>query len=452
MNTIAKAALVAVLLSLSLVAAAPPQAAQAQEGPQVEYWAVLVGISDYQVIGDLQWTAHGARELRQRLAAAWGEEHVKLLIDEEATKAGIEAALREWLGPREDADDVVLFFFSGHGDHSCDTSPIDEEDGRDEYLCPWDAAVNSSARGIRDDELALWLDPLDSENICVIIDTCYAGGIVDDVAGDGRVCLASSAESEPSWEDGTLEHSVFCNFLLQALGSRADVDANGDWEVSAEEAFGYIEPRVVDFRPAQHPQVRDGYGGELELLMFTTFDTGGQPVSISVDGTMYSSQELPVSFVWQPGSAHTSEVVSWVHQGEGTRYVFAGWSDGDLDLSRAISRGGQYTALYTHQYYLAVESEFGDPDGEGWYLAGATAAVSASSPIGTIVRKVFTGWSGDVTAATTTAAVTMDGPKTVRAGWRDDYLNLYLLAGGLAVIAVEAWLLVVAIRRRRARL
>jgi uncharacterized repeat protein (TIGR02543 family) len=95
-------------------------------------------------------------------------------------------------------------------------------------------------------------------------------------------------------------------------------------------------------------------------------------------------------------------------------------------------------------YYLTVVSDYGDPQGEGWYDSGSTATFSVTSPVGTIARHFFTGWGGDSTATTPTVNILMDEPKTVTANWRTDYTYLYALIGGIAgttvaVLAIILW-------------
>ena len=448
MRGIVKALFIPLLLLLLQLPLQPCHTAHAQE-PQVECWAVIVGIADYGWISDLRWTDDNARDLYDILAPVWGEDHIKLLVDEEAKRASIEDAVVTWLAPLEDEDDVVFFFYSGHGDYGDDELPIDEDVGGDEYLCPWDASTVSHANDIIDDGLASWFDILESENIVIIIDSCYAGGFISDLSGSGRVVMTSSREDELSWEDRGLEHSVFGNFILEALGALETVDADGNYEVSAEEVFQYTEPLVVDFKRSQHPQIYDGYLGGLSLLVMTSFDSSDQLVPIDIDGRTYLPSELPVSFVWAPGSVHTSEVSSVVTGGDGIQYVFDSWSDGDGSLSRTFSRGGEYVANYTTQYRLTVTSDYDDPLGEGWYDAGSSATVSVTSPLGAIVRQVFTGWSGDLTGTSTEATVLMDGPKTVSANWRNDYVQLYILIGGILLLLGGVSALIIVIRRRR---
>jgi len=72
-------------LALLMPTESPPRA-YAQD--TVKYWAVIVGVADYPgTADDLSYTADDAIELRSQLAPIWGADHIKLLLDSQATKA-----------------------------------------------------------------------------------------------------------------------------------------------------------------------------------------------------------------------------------------------------------------------------------------------------------------------------------------------------------------------------
>jgi len=107
----------------------------------------------------------------------------------------------------------------------------------------------------------------------------------------------------------------------------------------------------------------------------------------------------------------------------GTQYVFDSWDDGNSSASRTVSGGGVYTADYTTQYYLTVESDYGQPEGGGWYDSRSTAAISVVTPVEeTGTTHYFTGWSSDYSGNEASASVYMDKAKTVTAEWRTEYL------------------------------
>ncbi|MFC1875219.1 caspase family protein [Chloroflexota bacterium] len=393
--------------SLLLMSIQPFMPVHAQES-ESKCWAVIVGVSDYQYYSDLLYNDDDARELSQLLSPIWGADHVKLLTNSEATKAGINDAITNWLAAREDANDTVLFYFSG-ANLAGDIGPYD---------------VQFEGSGISPGELDSWLDTLDSEKVAIILETPSASGFETNLRDSGRVVLMASRSDEGIWYSDTLKHHYFTYYLLQALTNFDDTDANHDYELSAEEIFQYAEPETTSSHSDQHPVLADRYSGELSLLMKFTFSTEADLPSgttiLTLDGMGYSSAPPPL--IWAPGSAHSLEVPSSVDAGVGTRYFFASWDDGDTSASRTISQGGAYTASYKTQYLLTIESAYGEPEGAGWYDADSTALIQVASIEGATTKYIFTGWSGDFSEDTATASVIMDEPKTVATNWRIEYL------------------------------
>jgi uncharacterized caspase-like protein len=310
-------------------------AARAQVDPQ-QMVALVVGIGDYEympplsissaaragapgvdplftvrdahkVFDLLSYEASGTGDLMAALRA-YDTLSIKLLQDRQATKAGIRDAILGWLDPLEDESTQVLFYFSGHGMYAPDDDPPEEADGRDEFIVPFDVecihcgtpqAVWLPETAIRDDELNLWLNELESQHITIIIDSCFSGGIVatgaqavkglsgaaglqsgelpllvgdgfaQDINEAGRVILMASREDQGSWEFGELAHGVFTYYLLEALRTpSADSNANG--YVSAEEAYAYLRDRVdscvfTNTGEHQNPQMVDALPGQADL-------------------------------------------------------------------------------------------------------------------------------------------------------------------------------------------
>jgi hypothetical protein len=395
------------------------------EEDEAECWAVIVGVSEYKHYDDLLYNDDDAQELASQLCPIWGDDHVKLLTNSMATKQAIYDAITDWLAFREEANDVVLFFFSGTGER--------DEDA----FAPYDAF--SDLTWVYSNTLNYWLSTLDSEKIVVILESTRAGRFEASLSDSGRIVLMACRSDESSWYNTVFQHSIFSYFVLEALREFEAADTNNDMELSAEEIFNYAQPETEDrLKGEQHPQMSDQYSGELSLLIKVTTDVGpdlpGDINFLSIDGKAYSPSELPISFIWAPGSSHDFRVVSLASGGSGVEYVFNSWDDGTKTASRTISHGGAYTANYMTRYYLTVESAYGDPQGEGWYDSGSTATISVTSPKGKIIRQVFTGWSGDFSATTSSASVTMNGPKTITANWRTDYMQLYMIIGGAVVL------------------
>jgi Caspase domain len=240
-------------------------------------WAVLIGAAGgftywHQEIRD----RNDIRALKKLLLDyGWENDHIRCFLMEEATKDAILNTSFEWLNTNEaDADDIILWYFEGHGYNlSTDVPPIDEPDGKDEIIRPWDPTTHgwNKDKYIVDDELAARFTTLKSNNIVIIIDTCQSGGMIDgssDLGCSGRVVLTSCAVKESSCMLMVQLHWMFPYYLIQGFKNRADL--NHDGFVSAEEALIYTKEPVayrstIFYRlflkqeSTQHPQLYDGW-------------------------------------------------------------------------------------------------------------------------------------------------------------------------------------------------
>ncbi|HUW31109.1 MAG TPA: caspase family protein, partial [Planctomycetota bacterium] len=290
--------------------------------------AVVVGISSYRSVSSLSYAHLDALDFRARLLqdSRWRTQNIALLVNRQATKAAIQSAIAA-MAARADADDLCLFFFSGHGNADTDLEPLDEADHLDEYLVPYDATATLSTQ-IRDDELSTWTGTVHAGTVVAILDACFSGGqargfaaakstrgiktinfsrfapaagdgLARDLAGgrrmqdlddlSGIVVLSACAEDELCGEDSELRQGILTFYLLEAMNTwRANAD--GDAELSAEEAFAYLRPRsscvwYPDPPERQHAQLVDAKPGEADFVAAVP----GGPASIIASFNMDSA-------------------------------------------------------------------------------------------------------------------------------------------------------------------
>lgn len=115
-------------------------------------------------------------------------DNVRVLVDEEATAAGILAGFDDHLIGRSRPGDLIFIYFSGHGAQMRDDNG-DEADGLDEILCPHD--LKQSRRTglinfVRDDTIDEKLRKLSDREVVVIFDCCHSGTGTRDIFSEGK--------------------------------------------------------------------------------------------------------------------------------------------------------------------------------------------------------------------------------------------------------------------------
>jgi len=241
-------------------------------GPQ--RWAVVVGVSQYQNPGipSLTYADKDAESfanfLRTPQGGGYDNEHMRLLLNDQATFGNIRDALMDFLGNAIDID-LVMIYFAGHG------AP-DPARPQNLYLLAHDTDPNKLSTTAfpmwqMQDVLSRYIS---SKRIVVFSDACHSGGISADFATrgvgvaeenlvnqyladlsrskEGTVVFTASAAGEVSQEFPELAHGVFTYYLLDGLKGKADY--NNDYTITINEAMQYTEENVKrKTRGAQNP-------------------------------------------------------------------------------------------------------------------------------------------------------------------------------------------------------
>ncbi len=297
------------------------------------------------------------------------------------------------------------------------------------------------------------IDHANPENAFVTV-TGFGGGHVFSTAnaGDSWSDISSNLPDIPATSIA-IDPTGKILFVGNDFGVYFSLDQGAHWDV-----LGTGLPRVAVFElvfAADLTLLAATHGRGVWRTNLAAITTEPVDVGLTVDGRFYIGPQLPLTF--ELGSTHRLQVSAMVPGGPGVRYVFLQWSDGSKELVRTITFTTplSLTAIFQTQYELLVISDFGSPQGQGWYDAGIQATFSITSPqpspgvLGLLGGKaIFQGWSGNSTATTLTASILMDAPKTVRAIWMVDNTQPYLILVGL-IAAIAVVIVIVAKRRRR---
>ncbi len=109
-----------------------------------------------------------------------------------------------------------------------------------------------------------------------------------------------------------------------------------------------------------------------------------------------------------------------------TRYVFEKWT-GDYEWDQPsgsiiMNRPVNIYASWKMQYKLTIDSEYGNPQGAGWYNVNQQASFSITSPdTRGAIRYLFINWSGDYNGSQTSCSIIMNSPKIIQANWKTQY-------------------------------
>ena len=447
------------ILVISGIISFPVAAAGDQLKDTGQRWAVIIGISDYQNLGDLDNAVNDALDMKSVLinSCNFASDHVYTYTNGQASKRSIQNAL-SLMSTRAGPSDMVLFYFSGHGDQmDRDLSPYDEADGMDEVICPYDSYSDSYDRDISDDELQTWLGRINSKNTICIFDTCNSGGMVkgsrigaiygaskaspaveafvwndgisEDLIKDARsskyVMLMASDDDESAVDSSRLGNGVFTYYLIEGLTSTS-ANSDSDRYISIEEAFTYAQAASTRYDSRMHPQIYDGDRyTEIEFSTLSsapapTVTQGAAAVDITgktVQGYISSGQLQYYYFDIPPGGSVNSCTVT-----------LAGPSGSDFDIY--IRKGTNPTKdVYDYRGFTSTASEqvsISSPSsgryyvmvqaysGSGSYSISEThsgSSIPTVTPTPTITRTVFP-------TATPTPTVTMSTTVTDITGKR----------------------------------
>lgn len=203
--------------------------------PIDDKWAFVVGVSKFAKPGiNLKYPAKDAKDLASYLVneANFAPDHVKLIVDEQATKERVLAELGDkWLPRVAHPNDLVLIFISTHG------SPSQADLQGLNYLVMHNTDPSSLyATGLRLSDLAAAVkERVHSNRVVLIIDACHSGaaeaakglarvGNVDSVSlaqGTGQLIICSSEPNQLSWESKRYPNGVFTHQLIEALRAQS---------------------------------------------------------------------------------------------------------------------------------------------------------------------------------------------------------------------------------------
>jgi len=231
-------------------------------GKPLNVWAVIVGVSAYNHMPTLRYTDDDAYRMYAFMKSPEGgalvDDHLRILVDEDATRNNILSALEE-LFMKAGSNDLVMLYFSGHGLQGS-FLPNDFDGFNNKIL---------------HEEINSILKRSAAKYKLCIADACHSGSLLamKGIAAEnalakyyetlaqsapGTALILSSKSNETSLESSGLRQGVFSHFLIKGLKGEADV--NRDKVVSIQELFDFTDYNVRTYTGnRQSPVIRGNF-------------------------------------------------------------------------------------------------------------------------------------------------------------------------------------------------
>lgn len=247
--------------------------------PINDKWALIVGISDFKNPKyNLMYPAKDAKDFADFLVkdGHFAADHVKVLLNEDATRENILTALgTSWLPENAKPGDLVLVYFASHG------TSASQDQARKNFLVAYDTNPASAfATGIELQDLARTIKRrINCDRMVIVLDTCHSGSaepgakslfpplsfqFQDLLQGTGQLVIASAGEEQIAHDSLRYKNGVFTKHFMDGLRVNKKLS----------DAFAYTQNRVkeecqIDFKHLQEPVLKDGEwkGAEAILLV-----------------------------------------------------------------------------------------------------------------------------------------------------------------------------------------
>ncbi len=235
--------------------------------------ALLIGVSDYDEpsLTPLPSAEKDIQALQAVLQhpdkGGFAEADITVLTN--PTRQQMEEAIYHLFANRQ-KDDLVLFYFSGHGvkDESGKLYLASRHTRKDQNRLVKPTAVAAS---VLHENMA----ESRSKRQVLVFDCCFSGAIAhgltvkDDgkvnlqaeLGGKGRAILTSSTSTQYSFEQQDAALSVYTRYLVEGLETGA-ADRDGDGKISVDELHEYVQGKVQEAAPAMTPEfypVQEGH-------------------------------------------------------------------------------------------------------------------------------------------------------------------------------------------------
>ncbi len=250
----------------------PPQAIN-QPTQLGKLWILLVGINQYDDVElpSLKYSALDCQGLGEALSEATENSRELILhhdfADRKPELKALRTSLKEIVTSAQ-AEDTILFYFSGHGLLDPETQKI--------YLCLADTKKKElTTTGLPLNEILRLLGTCRASQQLIWLDACHSGGMTlrgttkislpnptsqlvkvlrrKAQQSQGFYALLSCDQSQQSWEFPELGHGVFTYYLMRGLRGEA---ADSQGVIEADALYQYVYHQTLRYIDRSNQQIR----------------------------------------------------------------------------------------------------------------------------------------------------------------------------------------------------
>jgi len=221
--------------------------------------ALVIGVEKYKNLSNLDaiYANRDAKAFRAYANRAFGIplENIKVLIDNEASRAEMIKAIKLWLPQiAKGGGKDIYIFFAGHG--------LASDDGENLFLLPQDGdSLLLEDTALLRSDIFKQISKLKPNSVTIFFDTCYSGQTRTEetlIAGLRPVRLVVEEQEIPNnftifsassltQTSGSIEqakHGIFSYYLMKGLEGNAD--SNKDQKITNGELIAYLKQNVSE--------------------------------------------------------------------------------------------------------------------------------------------------------------------------------------------------------------
>jgi hypothetical protein len=261
---------------------------------------------------------------------------------------------------------------------------------------------------------------------------------------DGSTIKQWSESGSQSWT--TISYDLDLSYAGQTI--TIEFDGQGNEQLTTQ--YGYCLDSAGNYYPCPYYSYADYFAFVDDVSLRSTLTQYVATIvapelpqelaaKLYVDGTQVGNiqgqHSIPLTF--KIGERHTISLDNYVYKDNTTRYYCA-------NNSVTVSSDQQITFTYKVQYYLSINNAYDQATGSDWYSDGSTATFSLKS--GTVPmpglagllggKFVFEKWTGSAEDSSLKGTISITGPASISASWKEDYSILYVVVA--LIIALGA--------------